>query len=233
MVVFNKALVGADRARPRRRCWATTCSSFVPESERLKLMRGDGRVAEGRVGLGASRLRLKGSAGREVRVAFATSTVMNQVGEVEGVIAIGQDLTRMKELERRVIQAEKLASLGQLAASVVHEINNPMTAVATYADALLKRSIGQPNVDPADVEKYRRISENSRAGAALHPRPGQLRAARPGQARGGRDRRADRPGDRLLRARAAQARGAAARRSWPRCRPSSRCGRTWCRCSST
>ena len=43
----------------------------------------------------------------------------------------------MKELERRVIQAEKLASLGQFAASVVHEINNPMTAVATYADALI------------------------------------------------------------------------------------------------
>ena len=44
----------------------------------------------------------------------------------------------VKELERRMIQAEKLASLGQLAASVVHEINNPMTAVATYADALLQ-----------------------------------------------------------------------------------------------
>jgi C4-dicarboxylate-specific signal transduction histidine kinase len=64
----------------------------------------------------------------------------------------------MKELERRVIQAEKLASLGQLAASVVHEINNPMTAVATYADALIARS--STATDPADLEKYKKIRDN-------------------------------------------------------------------------
>jgi signal transduction histidine kinase len=40
---------------------------------------------------------------------------------------------------------------------VVHEINNPMTAVATYADALLKRARHSPRADPADVEKYQRI----------------------------------------------------------------------------
>ena len=76
-------------------------------------------------------------------------------------MAIGQDLTRMRELERRVIQAEKLASLGQLAASVVHEINNPMTAVSTYADALWRRAQTSPTADPADVDKYKRIVDNS------------------------------------------------------------------------
>jgi signal transduction histidine kinase len=69
-------------------------------------------------------------------VAFATSSVVTQQGEIEGVIAIGQDLTRMRELERRVIQAEKLASLGQLAASVVHEINNPMTVILSNGEML-------------------------------------------------------------------------------------------------
>jgi signal transduction histidine kinase len=67
----------------------------------------------------------------------------------------------MRELERRVIQAEKLASLGQLAASVVHEINNPMTAVSTYADALWRRSQHSPTADPADVDKFKRIVDNS------------------------------------------------------------------------
>ena len=67
----------------------------------------------------------------------------------------------MRELERRVIQAEKLASLGQLAASVVHEINNPMTAVSTYADALWRRAQHSPTADPADVDKYKRIVDNS------------------------------------------------------------------------
>ena len=76
-----------------------------------------------------------------------------------------------------MIQAEKLASLGQLAASVVHEINNPMTAVADLRRALLRALAGcSPDADPADVEKLRKIIENSRAHPALHPRPGVLRA---------------------------------------------------------
>lgn len=96
-----------------------------------------------------------------MRVAFATSAALSQSGEVEGVIFIGHDLTRTRELERRIIQAEKLASLGQLAASVVHEINNPMTAVSTYADALLMRAMVAPSANPGDLEKFRRIVENS------------------------------------------------------------------------
>ncbi|MCU0698297.1 MAG: ATP-binding protein [Myxococcaceae bacterium] len=99
--------------------------------------------------------------GREVRVTMASSAAVSQSGDIEGVIAIGQDLSRMKDLERRVVQAEKLASLGQLAASVVHEINNPMTAVATYADALLTRASTSLTADPNDVSKYRKIVENT------------------------------------------------------------------------
>ena len=133
---------------------------FVPESERLKVMRVMAASLKSE-SVSSFETRVITHDGREVKVAFATSAVMTQTGEVEGVIAIGQDLTRMRDLERRVIQAEKLASLGQLAASVVHEINNPMTAVATYADALLKRTLGQSQSDPGDVEKYRKISENS------------------------------------------------------------------------
>jgi two-component system NtrC family sensor kinase len=99
--------------------------------------------------------------GHEARVTLASSAAVSQSGDIEGVIAIGQDLSRMKDLERRVVQAEKLASLGQLAASVVHEINNPMTAVATYADALLTRASTSLTADPNDVSKYRKIVENT------------------------------------------------------------------------
>lgn len=99
--------------------------------------------------------------GLDARVTLASSAVVSQTGEIEGVIAIGQDLSRTRDLERRVVQAEKLASLGQLAASVVHEINNPMTAVATYADALLTRASTSLTADPNDVTKFRKIVENT------------------------------------------------------------------------
>lgn len=47
-------------------------------------------------------------------------------GVGEGAVAIFQDLTEIKQLQRQVLQTEKMASIGQLAAGIAHEINNPM-----------------------------------------------------------------------------------------------------------
>lgn len=159
VVVFNHALVTLT-GRSKAEVLGTDVGDLMPESERLKLLRVFGGAMKGEPVSGVESV-LLGRGGREMRVAFNTSPVLSQSGEVEGVMAIGQDLTRMRELERNMIQAEKLASLGQLAASVVHEINNPMTAVSTYADALYRRGQSSPNADPADVEKYKRIVDNS------------------------------------------------------------------------
>jgi len=57
------------------------------------------------------------------------------------------DMTaRLAEAQRQLTQAEKLASVGRLAAGVAHEINNPLTGVLTYASFLLNRSNGSPEV---------------------------------------------------------------------------------------
>jgi two-component system NtrC family sensor kinase len=50
------------------------------------------------------------------------------------------EMTRkLGEAQRQIYQSDKLASLGRLAASVAHEINNPLTGVLTYSSFLLKR----------------------------------------------------------------------------------------------
>ncbi|RKH36426.1 ATP-binding protein [Corallococcus sicarius] len=159
VVVFNQAL-SALTGLSKDQVLGRDLSSLVADSEHLRMapvlaaaMRGES--------VNSFETRLLTRDGGEVRVSFATSSMLTQPGEVEGVIAIGQDVTVVKELEKRIIHAEKLASIGQLAASVVHEINNPMTAVATYADALLQRSRMTPGANPADQEKLRKILESS------------------------------------------------------------------------
>jgi PAS domain S-box-containing protein len=64
--------------------------------------------------------------GRVVPIGLSASPLLDARGERDGAIVIFQDLTDIKQLERQVMQREKMASIGQLAAGVAHEINNPM-----------------------------------------------------------------------------------------------------------
>ena len=50
-------------------------------------------------------------------------------GEILGVLGIARDMTETKKLERQIRNAEKLASIGKLAAGVAHEINNPLGGI--------------------------------------------------------------------------------------------------------
>lgn len=98
--------------------------------------------------------------GGQARVALDVASILSADGEVEGVIAIGRDLTEVRKLEEQVIHAEKLATLGQLAAGVVHEINNPLTSISVYGEYLLKKT-DRHGGERGDVEKLRRIVESA------------------------------------------------------------------------
>jgi signal transduction histidine kinase len=63
----------------------------------------------------------------------------------------------LRDLRRQVIQSEKLASLGQIAAGIVHELNNPLTTIVAYSDFLRRKLAARG--DPADVERLARINE--------------------------------------------------------------------------
>ena len=50
-------------------------------------------------------------------------------GVIQGITAASQEITQQKKAEKALIQTEKLAAVGRLAASIAHEINNPLEAV--------------------------------------------------------------------------------------------------------
>ena len=60
-------------------------------------------------------------------------------GVVTHVISIGEDITEWSAAQERWAQSEKLAAIGQLAAGVMHEINNPLATVAACAEGLSLR----------------------------------------------------------------------------------------------
>jgi PAS domain S-box-containing protein len=89
---------------------------------------GDGRATGAWRGWkGEVRARTRG--GREFPAHLALTPIVDRRGRVLGSVGVLRDLTEQQELQRRLIQQEKLASLGQMAAGVAHEIRNPLGGI--------------------------------------------------------------------------------------------------------
>ncbi len=155
ITVFNRAFqnlsgYGRDAVLGRR------LVELVPPEERQRLSRLLDMALRGRTAENVE-VTVLASDGRRIRAAFNTASIPGPDGNIDSMIAIGTDLTRLMELEKQVIQAEKLAGLGQLAAAVVHELNNPLTSITVYAEYLQERL--REEGKPREMEKAGRILE--------------------------------------------------------------------------
>jgi PAS domain S-box-containing protein len=78
-------------------------------------------------------------------------------GSVIGLQGSVKDITRMKRLERQLIQTEKLSSLGTIVSGIAHELNNPLTGILGNAEILAK----QPGLPEDVVRRLEIISKES------------------------------------------------------------------------
>ena len=80
-----------------------------------------------------------GEVGRARLFDFTLKPVRNNAGEIIYLVPSGHDITEIKELQAKAIRTSQLASLGELAAGVAHEVNNPITGVINYTQLLLNK----------------------------------------------------------------------------------------------
>ncbi len=88
---------------------------------------------------------------------ISTYPINNERAQTVQVIVFGQDVTEKRRLEASLFQSEKLAAIGQLAAGVAHEINNPLAAIIANTQ-LLQRDL------PKDSEAFESVELIARAG---------------------------------------------------------------------
>ena len=76
---------------------------------------------------------------REATLNIAIAPLVSKEQEQIGRLVIFDDVTDRAELEQRLVQADKLSSIGLLAAGVAHEVNTPLAVISTYAQMLAKQ----------------------------------------------------------------------------------------------
>jgi PAS domain S-box-containing protein len=93
--------------------------------------------------------------GSRIDVSLSTSPMLDPRGRVIGMSMIARDISSRKKIERLLIESEKIAATGRMAATIAHEINNPLEAVMNL---IYLARVSSP--EDTDLHRYLKAAEN-------------------------------------------------------------------------
>jgi PAS domain S-box-containing protein len=119
--------------------------------------------------------------GESLPMEITAREVLDEAGQVTAVVSILHDLTEIRELERRrveqqLFESEKLAAIGRLAASIAHEVNNPLEAIKNALYLMQTSSDFEQNSRFLEIarKETERVSHIIRQMLGFARRPGEV-----------------------------------------------------------
>ena len=91
--------------------------------------------------------------------------IVGESGRRLGRVEVYRETSARRLFQSRMVQTEKMVSLGQRVSAIVHELSNPLTTILGFAQRLLQREAGRP--EPADRELRGLLAEAERAAGIL------------------------------------------------------------------
>ena len=79
--------------------------------------------------------------GGRVYFSLETSSITDKDGNYIGAIVGVQDITGRIKMQEQLIMQERLASIGQMASGIAHELNNPLTSVIGFSELVLEKDL--------------------------------------------------------------------------------------------
>jgi len=120
-------------------------------------------IIAGKQSFASLEIRVRHKLGDWRRIRFNFSPLADEQGNIGGVVLSGRDVTDLKRLEEQLIQAEKLAAMGQMLAGVAHELNNPLTAILGVTELLRER----PGADDSTKRQLELTHRQARRAARI------------------------------------------------------------------
>ena len=99
--------------------------------------------------------------GEVIEVSLTLSPVFDESGRIVGVASISRDISQQKKVEKALHTTERLATVGRMAATIAHEINNPLEAVTNLV------YLAQNCMSDEDGKKFLQSAQQELARVAL------------------------------------------------------------------